>query len=99
MTSLPRFGCQLARFSLLAATLSASLGLAQTPDDPPVRKGPPAVLQSVKMASDAEGPALEIVSSQAPDAAIEFLDNPPRLVIDLSHTDSLSKPANLFRLR
>jgi len=83
---LPRFGCQLARFSLLAATLSASLGLAQTPDDPPIRKGPPAVLQSVKMASDAEGPALEIVSSQAPDAAIEFLDNPPRLVIDLSHT-------------
>ncbi len=62
---------------------------AQTPDDPPIRKGPAAVLQSVKMISDAEGPALEIVSSQAPDAAIEFLDNPPRLVIDLSHTKVL----------
>ena len=44
------------------------------------------MLQSVKMISDAEGPALEIVSSQAPDSAIEFLDSPPRLVIDLPHT-------------
>ena len=41
------------------------------------------------MISDAEGPALEIVSSQAPDSAIEFLDNPPRLVIDLPHTKVL----------
>jgi AMIN domain len=84
-----RFGCQLAWFYLLAAALGAGFGLAQTPDDPPIHKGPAAVLQSVKMISDAEGPALEIVSSQAPDSAIEFLDNPPRLVIDLPHTKVL----------
>jgi hypothetical protein len=74
------------RFSLLAATLGAGFGLAQTPDDPPVHKGPAAVLRSVKMISDPDGPALEIISSQTPDSSIEFLDSPPRLVIDLPHT-------------
>ena len=38
------------------------------------------------MISDAEGPALEIISSQASSPAIEFLDSPPRLVIDLPNT-------------
>jgi hypothetical protein len=86
---LPRIGCQLVRFSVLAATLGASFGLAQTPDDPPVRKGPAAVLRSVKVISDAEGPALEIISSQTPDSLIEYLDSPPRLVIDLPNTKVL----------
>jgi AMIN domain len=88
--SLPRIVCQLVRFSLLAATLGAGFGLAQTPDDPPIHKGPPAVLRSVKMISDADGPALEIISSQTPDSSIEFLDSPPRLVIDLPNTKALS---------
>ena len=83
---MPRIGCQFLWSSLLVATLGAAFGLAQTPDDPPNPKGPPAILRSVKMISDAEGTALEIVSSQAPQPAIEFLDNPPRLVIDLPHT-------------
>ena len=86
MKSLPRIGCQFLWSSLLVATLGAAFGLAQTPDDPPNPKGPPAILRSVKMISDAEGTALEIVSSQAPQPAIEFLDSPPRLVIDLPHT-------------
>lgn len=77
------------RILLLAVALGAALALAQTPDDPPVPKGPAAILQSVKMISDAEGPALEIISSQPPDPAIQFLDDPPRLVIDLSHTKVL----------
>jgi AMIN domain len=87
--SLPRIGCQLVWCSLLAATLGANFGLAQTPDDPTVHQGPPAVLQSVKMISDADGPALEIISNQPPDSSIEFLDTPPRLVIDLPHTKVL----------
>jgi hypothetical protein len=86
MKSLPRIGRQIVRVGLLAATLGACFGLAQTPDDPPIPKGPPAVLRSVKMVSDAEGPALEIISSQASVPAIEFLDSPPRLVIDLPNT-------------
>jgi AMIN domain len=89
MKPLPRIGCQFVLFSLLAATLGASFGLAQTPDDPPAPKGPAAVLRSVKMISDAEGPALEIISSQTPAPAIEYLDNPPRLVIDLPNTKVL----------
>ena len=86
MKSLPRIGCQFVLSSLLVATLGAGFGLAQTPDDPPIPKGPAAILRSVKMISDAEGPALEIISSQTPEPAIEFLDSPPRLVIDLPHT-------------
>src|SRR5450631_2626256 len=89
MKSLPRIGCQFVWFSLLAATLGASFCLAQSPDDPPIPKGPAAVLRSVKMISDTEGPALEIISSQAPEPAIEFLDNPHRLVIDLPNTNVL----------
>lgn len=89
MKSLPRTGCQILLFSLLAATLGASFCLAQSPDDPPIPKGPAAVLRSVKMISDPEGPALEIISSQTPAPAIEFLDNPPRLVIDLPNTKML----------
>lgn len=92
---MPRIGCQFVWFSLLAATLGASVGRAQTPDDPPPHQGPPAVLQSVKMISDADGPALEIISNQPPDSSIEFLDTPPRLVIDLPHT---KVPAPLKRL-
>jgi hypothetical protein len=87
--SLPRIGCQFVRFSLLAATLCAGLALAQTPDDPPVHQGPAAVLQSVKMISDADGPALEIISNQPSDSSIQFLDTPPRLVIDLPYTKVL----------
>ncbi len=89
MKSLPRIGSQFVWFSVLAAMLGANFGLAQSPDDPPIPKGPPAVLRSVKMISDAEGPALEIVSSQAPVPAIQFLDTPPRLVIDLPNTKML----------
>jgi AMIN domain len=83
---LPRIGCQLIRFSVLAAILGANFGFAQSPDDAPIPKGPAAVLRSVKMISDADGPALEIISSQAPVPAIQFLDSPPRLVIDLPNT-------------
>lgn len=86
MKSLPRISSQFVWLSLMAAVLGASSGLAQTPDDPPVPTGPAAILRSVKMISDAEGPALEIISSQTPQPAIEFLDSPPRLVIDLPNT-------------
>jgi AMIN domain-containing protein len=41
------------------------------------------------MISDADGPALEIISSQPSDSTIEFLDSPPRLVIDLAYTKVL----------
>ncbi len=49
---------------------------------------PAAILRSVKVITDAEGPAIEIVtsSSQALNPTIESLESPPRLVIDLPNT-------------
>ena len=86
MTSLPRIACQILRLSLLVGSLGAP-GLAQSPPASPVPKpGPAAILRSVKVISDAEGPAVEIISSQTPNPTIESLESPPRLVIDLSNT-------------
>jgi hypothetical protein len=83
----PRIGCQLVRLSLLAAGLGASFCLAQSPSTPPGPKpGSAAILRSVKVISDADGPALEIISSRALNPIIESLDSPPRLVIDLPNT-------------
>src|ERR1700720_3432480 len=87
MKSLPRIGCQTFRLSLLAGLLGAGVGLAQSPSASPRPKpGSSALLRSVKVVSDAEGPAVEIISSQAPTPTIESLESPPRLVIDLPNT-------------
>jgi hypothetical protein len=87
MKSLPRIGCQLVRLWLLAGGLGASSCLAQSPSTPPGPKpGSAAILRSVKVISDAQGPALEIISSRAPNPTIESFDSPPRLVIDLPNT-------------
>ena len=86
MKSVSRIGRRLVRLSLFAATLCAPFSRAQSPDDPPIPKGPAAMVRSVKMISDVGGPALEIVSSETAVPAIEFLDDPPRLVIDLPNT-------------
>jgi hypothetical protein len=86
MTSLSRFACQIFRLSLLVGSLGA-LGLAQSsPASPGSKPGTAAILRSVKVISDTEGPAVEIVSSQPPNATIQSLESPPRLVIDLSNT-------------
>jgi hypothetical protein len=84
MKSLPRIGCEFLRLLLLAGALGAGFGLAQ-PSSAHPKHGPAAVLRSVRMMSDAEGPALEIItsSSQALNPTIESLESPPRLVIDL----------------
>jgi hypothetical protein len=87
MKSLPRIGCQFVRLLLSTAALGATFGLAQSPTAPPgPRPGSSAILRSVKVISDAEGPAVEIISSRSPSPTIEFLDSPPRLVIDLPDT-------------
>jgi len=92
---LPSTGCKLIRFSLLSVALGASFGLAQSPSPAP-KHGAAAVLRSVKVISDAKGPALEIISSQVPTPTIESLDSPPRLVIDLPDTKILSPRKRLM---
>ncbi len=87
MKSLLRIGRHIFRLSLLAGLLGAGLGLAQSPSaSTGPNPGAAAILRSVKVISDAEGPAIEIISSQAPSPAIESLESPPRLVIDLPNT-------------
>ena len=84
---MPRIACQIFRLSLLVGSLGAALGLAQSsPASPGPKPGSAAILRSVKVISDAEGPAVEIISSQPPNPTIESLESPPRLVIDLSNT-------------
>ena len=89
MKSLPCISCQLVRLLLLAGALGASFGLAQSPSATP-RQGSATVLRSVKVISDADGPAVEIISSHALNPTIQSLESPPRLVIDLPNTRLLS---------
>ena len=99
MKYLGRIGCELFGLMLLAGLLGTVLCLAQSPSatspslkSPSVKSRhgspPAAILRSVKVITDAEGPAIEIVtsSSQALNPTIESLESPPRLVIDLPNT-------------
>ncbi len=88
MICLRGIGCEFSRL-MLAGLLGTSICLAQSPPAKP--KHHPAVaaiLRSVKVISDADGPAVEIVTnpSQALNPTIESLESPPRLVIDLPNT-------------
>jgi hypothetical protein len=89
MKSLPRISCEFFRLLLVAGALGAGFGLAQS-SSAHSKHGPAAaaVLRSVRVTSDAEGPAVEIItsSSRALDPTIESLESPPRLVIDLPNT-------------
>src|SRR5258708_25002844 len=102
MKSLPRTGCVFSRLLLLAGALGAGFCLAQSPSSElrhntavgaqvviqrtPIPRA--AILRSVKVISDAEGPAIEIITSpsQALNPPIESLESPPRMVIDLPNT-------------
>lgn len=96
---MPRIGCQVVRLLLLAELLGAGFGLAQSPSalSPPGSAKPNsaksdsvALLRSVRVMNDAQGPAVEIVttsnSGQAPNPIVQTLESPPRLVIDLPDT-------------
>jgi hypothetical protein len=100
MKSLPRISCEFFRLLLLAG-LGTGICRAQSPAAKPgqdsaalvprvtvLRTPRAAVLRSVRVTSDAEGPALEIRTSagQALNPTIESLESPPRLVIDLPNT-------------
>jgi hypothetical protein len=84
MKFLPRIGCQALWISLLMGTPGAISSRAQSlSDSPRLKHTSAAILRSVKVISDGEGPALEIISTRALNPTIQSLDSPPRLVIDL----------------
>ena len=100
MKSLPRRGREFFRLLILTG-LGTSTCLAQSAAAKPqqesaapvpritiLRTPRAAVLRSVRVTSDAVGPAVEIRTSagQALNPTIESLESPPRLVIDLPNT-------------
>jgi hypothetical protein len=80
-------------------TLGAISSPAQSPSDSPsLRKRSAAILRSVRVISDGEGLALEIISTRALNPTIQSLDNPPRLVIDLPGIQ-VASPRKALELR
>jgi hypothetical protein len=71
MKSLPRIGCQFLWSSLLVATLGAAFGLAQTPDDPPNPKGPPAILR--RAGAEAKPLRIDLPRAYSPSLHLDHL--------------------------
>ena len=90
MNYLPRIGCNFFRLWLLAGVLGPALCLAQSPPAKPKHGSidAAAIVRSVKVISDSQGAAVEIVtsSSQPLNPKVESIESPPRLVIDLPNT-------------
>ena len=68
----------------LAAVMVSAQSTQNLPIIPP--RPEPSVINSVRLVHDKGIPALEIVATRPLVPAIQFLDSPPRLVIDLSNT-------------
>ena len=90
MKYLPRIGCNFFRLWLLAGVLGPALCLAQSPPAKPKHGSidAAAIVRSVKVISDSQGAAVEIVTSstQPLNPTVESIESPPRLVIDLPNT-------------
>jgi hypothetical protein len=90
MKYLPRIGYDFFRLWLLAGVLGPALCLAQSPPAKPKHGSidAAAIVRSVKVISDSQGAAVEIVtsSSQPLNPTVESIESPPRLVIDLPNT-------------
>ena len=75
-------------FLLLAALIFCVSVLAQSssPAFRPIEEAqaPPALVRSVEMVTDKDGPGLEIIATRPITPIITQLDSPPRLVIDLA---------------
>jgi hypothetical protein len=83
---LPRSGVQFVGVLLLAELLVASASSQNVGPQSANSAKPVAVVSSVRVVQDRGVPALEIVSDHPVFPAIQTLDSPPRLVIDLPNT-------------
>src|SRR5689334_11275592 len=90
MKSFLRTGCEFLLLGLLVGTLGAGSGIAQAPPTPAKHNAAaaPGFLRAVRVTSDREGPAVEIITSSSLTVGptIQTLESPPRLVIDLPNT-------------
>ena len=73
-----------AKFAVMAL-LAVALAVAQT-SFPPIDEvhAPPALVRSVAMVPDPDGPAIEIVTTRPMSPDITLVENPERLVVDLN---------------
>ncbi len=73
-----------AKFAVMAL-LAVALAVAQT-SFPPIDEvhAPPALVRSVVMVPDPDGPAIEIVTTRPMSPDITLVENPERLVVDLN---------------
>ena len=76
-----------AKFAVMAL-LAVALTVAQT-SFPPIDEvhAPPALVRSVAMVPDPDGPAIEIVTTRPMSPDITLVENPDRRVVEL-HTSS-----------
>jgi hypothetical protein len=86
MKSLLRIGSQLIVLLLLGGILAPNSGGQSPPhgNQPPAKA---AIVRSVRVISDKDGPAVEIISNRPIVPTIEKLDSPPRIVIDLPNVN------------
>lgn len=82
---MPRSGIQLVGVVLLAATVVTRIWSQNAEPQPTGSKREAAVVTSVRVVHDRGVPAVEVVSTRPVVPAIQSLDSPPRLVIDLSN--------------
>jgi hypothetical protein len=90
MKSLLRTGLRLVALALSVEVLVpvSAIGFSDSATASGVSqaKAPAASVRAVRITSDKDGPAVEITSSRPLTPAIQKLDGPPRLVIDLPNT-------------
>jgi hypothetical protein len=88
MKSLSGIGCGFFRLFLLAGILAGFCQAQSPPTHPKHGSAESPFLRSVRVTSDREGPAIEIVTSAtlSENPTIQSLESPPRLVIDLPNT-------------
>jgi hypothetical protein len=91
MKSLLRTGLRLVALALSVEVLipvsAMGFGDSATASGISQAKAPAAIVRAVRITSDKDGPAVEITSSRPLAPAIQKLDGPPRLVIDLPNTN------------
>ncbi len=92
MKFLLRTGAQLVALWLLPGILVPASGAAQSGRQSRAAagsqaQGPAAIIRGVKVEAEQDGPAVEIVSNRPLVPAIQKIDGPPRLVIDLPNAN------------
>lgn len=94
-----RVGLRIRKFLLLiVVALFATIppwSRSQTSGKPAL---PPAAIKSFRMVQEKDGPAVEILSTRPLVPDIQFIDNPPRLVIDLPNA-ILETPQKKFKIQ